>query len=717
MICAAAVTAQFVGGKATRDALFLTSHDVTALPTMLIVTAACSLAIVALHARGGRRFGPAAWTPISFGLSGALFVAEWALRSAAPSAVAVTVYLHVGIAGPLLASTFWLIASESFNPRTARDAFGRISAAGTIGGVLGALLSERVAAATGTPSMLLVLAGFQFGAAWLVRRLALSAGPGRIGSADVDPLPVRSGLRVISETPALRHVAALVLLGATGATLLDYVFKAAAVESFGPGDQLLRFFALYYAGTSLLSFLLQVVATRPILERFGLGFAAAAPSIASAAGILANLLLPGFGSLLIARGGESIFRASWFRSGYELFFTPIAAPDKRAAKSVIDIAFDRLGDAVGGGFVRLVTVLAPALQIPVILVGTMATSLVAVLVASRLNRWYVRSLERNLVNRGRLLDLSETHDGSTAFVVNRLRHARAAGYVAPLTDATTATHAVDAIGRDINVLRSQDRRAILQVLSRDEALPAALVAHVIPLLASRAMADFALFALRKGAEEHVGQLTDALASRDQPFEIRQQLVRVFSVCVSQRAADGLLNALEDVRFDVRCEAARSLAAIVSKNPRVTIDPRRIYRAVLDEVAVERPVWEGRSLLDGFASESPFDEFVRDRAGQSLAHVFTLLSLVLPRDPLRIAFRSLQSGDAYLRGTALEYLEGVLPAEVRAALWPFLVRGRRTRPEERRETHVVNLLRSSESPTVHSLAVGWSRERLASGVTN
>ena len=134
MFCAAAVTAQFVAGKATRDALFLTSHDVTTLPTMLIVSAIASLAIVALHARGGRRFGPAVWTPISFAISGALFALEWALRSTAPSAVAVTVYLHVAVAGPLLTSSFWLIASESFNPRTAKKVFGKIAAAGTIGG-------------------------------------------------------------------------------------------------------------------------------------------------------------------------------------------------------------------------------------------------------------------------------------------------------------------------------------------------------------------------------------------------------------------------------------------------------------------------------------------------------------------------------------------------------------------------------------------------------
>ena len=56
-----------------------------------------------------------------------------------------------------------------------------------------------------------------------------------------------------------------------------------------------------------------------------------------------------------------------------------------------------------------------------------------------------------------------------------------------------------------------------------------------------------------------------------------------------------------------------------------------------------------------------DEFVKDRAGQSLAHVFTLLSLVLPTEPLQIAFRGLHTDDQNLQGTALEYLEGMLAA--------------------------------------------------------
>jgi hypothetical protein len=36
-----------------------------------------------------------------------------------------------------------------------------------------------------------------------------------------------------------------------------------------------------------------------------------------------------------------------------------------------------------------------------------------------------------------------------------------------------------------------------------------------------------------------------------------------------------------------------------------------------------------------------------------------------------AFRGLRGGDAHLRGTALESLEGILPQELRVAQWPVL----------------------------------------------
>src|SRR4051794_5618504 len=99
MAGAAAVTAQFISGKAGRDALFLTSHDITALRTMLLATSVCSIVLVAGNARAARRINPAVWVPASFVASGLLFLLEWALRADAPLGTAVAVYLHISAAG------------------------------------------------------------------------------------------------------------------------------------------------------------------------------------------------------------------------------------------------------------------------------------------------------------------------------------------------------------------------------------------------------------------------------------------------------------------------------------------------------------------------------------------------------------------------------------------------------------------------------------------
>jgi len=93
-------------------------------------------------------------------------------------------------------------------------------------------------------------------------------------------------------------------------------------------------------------------------------------------------------------------------------------------------------------------------------------------------------------------------------------------------------------------------------------------------------------------------------------------------------------------------------------------------------------------------------FVRDRAGESLAHVFTLLSLVLPREPLQLAFRGLQTSDEHLRGTSLEYLDSVLPSAIRQRLWPFLEPGPARHTSRNREEAIAALLRSNESIVLH-----------------
>jgi hypothetical protein len=65
MLGAAAVMAQFVSGKAVRDALFLTSLDLSALPAMLVATSVVSMMLVVANARATRQLRPATLVPLS----------------------------------------------------------------------------------------------------------------------------------------------------------------------------------------------------------------------------------------------------------------------------------------------------------------------------------------------------------------------------------------------------------------------------------------------------------------------------------------------------------------------------------------------------------------------------------------------------------------------------------------------------------------------------
>ena len=702
IICAGVVSSQFVGGKAARDALFLAQIDVTSLPAMVIATSIFSIALVAVNAKGVSRLSPARFVPWAFAVSAVLLIAEWLLTFSSPKLAAVLVYLHISGLGPILGSGFWLVATERFDPRTAKRKFGQIAAGGTFGGLLGGLLAERVAVMFGVTAMLPVLSILNLVCAWQVRRLVpapTSQPPSKEFSAELTPEPAWSGVRALAETPYLRHLALLVLLGSASAALIDYVFKAQAVAALGTGESLLRFFGAYYAIVSLVTFAVQTstsrFASREVRARLHHGDAF----------------------------DRAVRRRSWCIGGtgtrrrdcrprlgigvprfvvslrYEVFYTPIPTAEKRAAKSIIDVGFDRMGDAVGGGAVRFVLTLAPQMQYSAILFLTLLGSAATAAVASRLNRGYVQTLERNLRGRALELDLSDIRDRTTRTTMlntvwgdrERVGLQQPEPAVATKQPHTTAIPAggLDSEVQDIISLRSRDRDRVLAVLRRDEELTSALIPHVIQLLAWDLVANDAIRALQKVASKHVGALADALLDSYEDFAVRRRIPRVMAVCTSQRAADSLLLGLADIRFEVRFQCGRALAAIVAKHPDIRIDAADVFDVVQKEVAVGRPVWEGRRLLDRLEDSEPatfVDDFIRSRASQSLAHVFTMLSLVLPPEPLQIALRGLHAGDENLRGTALEYLESVLPPTIREPLWPFLEdrrpAGRTVRPRER-----------------------------------
>ena len=693
-VASATLGAQFVAGKAARDALFLAHFEPPALPLMMIGSALVSIVLVIGGWTALRRVPPSTHVPATFAMSAMLLMGAGLLPGLAPDLVARLVYLQIAGVGPILGSGFWLLASERFDPRTAKKHFGEIGGAGTLGGLAGGLVAAQVATIGGVAAMLPLVAVLQAICAWQMRSLARSI-PARTAHHPTEAsAPGPSALRVLADAPYLRSLAALVLLGTMSAIFLDYAFKVQVKASFDDGAALGRFFSLYYAAISLITFALQWFGSTTVIDKLGLAAAVSAPSLSLALGSAISILVPGLRTIVAAHGSELVCRGALLRTGYELFYTPIAPADKRTVKATIDVGVARLGDILGAGTVQVMLIVGGGTPMVPLLVWGIGCSLLALIVARPLTRGYVKTLEKRLLDGALELDLSEVEDRTTRTAL--LRSA-----MVPIRAPSIIAAAADQGVADIIALGSGNPDAIRGVLRKPAPLPASLVPHVIPLLAVDAIAPDAIRALRGVAEERVGELVDALLDPNQPFAVRRRLPRVFSVCVSQRAADGLMLGLDDLRFEVRFQCGRSLAAIIDKNPRIRIDDEFVLARVRREVAVSRTVWEGRQLLDGIGGpvdeRSALEEMIGERATASLAHVFTLLALVLPPEPLRVAFCALHTTDEALRGTALEYLDAVLPADIRERLWPFLEYEPAPRPPTRpREDIVADLLRSNAS---------------------
>jgi ATP:ADP antiporter, AAA family len=654
-LSAAALIAHQVGGKAVRDAMFLSQFDVARLAWMVIAASVLSILVGVAGAKLMASIPPGKVVPRAFLASAVLLLIEWAISSYSNAIVAVLVYLQIAALGSALISGFWSLLGDRFGPYAARKQFTKVVAAGTFGGMIGGLLAERVGTTMGVTAMLPVLAALDLLCAFLTRELS-DGDRSRRTLRDRSPSLNSQGIRALFNERYLRDLAVLVVLSTIGAGLLDYAFKARAVAAHPGGADLVRYFAIFYTAIGVITFLVQIAFSRTSLEKLGLAGTIGSLPVTVAIGSVAGIFVPGLGATAVARGSESVLRSSLFRSGYELFFAAVPVRHRRGIKPILDVGFERIGDMLGGLLISALLLAQLNLAVPLMMVFAGITGVIGVWISRRLHRGYVKALETNLLNQSIHIEISDIRDSTTRAVMQTLSDPIRIAKQRPRLVVAEQPKTPDPVVQRVADFRSSDPEVVKHALGSP--LDATMASHVITLLAWNAVSDDVVQALQAIAPAITGQLIDALLDPGQDFAVRRRIPRVLSVCDSRRAFDGLAQALFDDRFEVRFQAGRALAQIQDRVREIRVDQAPIIEAVVRELSVDKEVWDTRRVIDAGEHEI---------ANVSSEHVFRLLSLILPRDPLKIAYRGLYSGDERLKGMALEYLGSVLPAEVRSVL--------------------------------------------------
>ena len=670
LFAATTMIAHQVAGKATRDALFLSNFDVTNLPKMVIAAAISSMAGVLLMSWLLSRISPIKLVPAAFALSAVFFIGEWLLLDYQPGIASIVLYLHMAIFGAILISGFWSIINERFDPHSAKQRVARIAAATTFGGVIGGVLAHRVANLLDVRTVLLFLSGLHLVCVPAVRRIGT---PVRILPVET-PVRTSSAFTVIRHTRYLQWMAALMVLVAVMAALVDYAFKAEAAARYRDGESLVSFFATFYASVGVIGFLLQSLLGHRILQRFGIGTTMAIlPAVIAMFGTVGSVVTQ-LWSMVILRGSHSIFVTSLFRSAFELLYTPLPPHKKRPTKTIIDVASDRVGDLLGSGLLLLLLFLAPDLPTAAVTACAVLIALLGLLVVKRLNRGYINQLAHSLRKGVVRIEEHDIVDATTQQILAETTTYSEQEYLQLKTAAMQARSTGQQSTAKAGTQNEIDHhtQAVKDFCSNDaglirHALNSALVdihltPYLIPLLANDEVAEEVSIELRWLAPRITGQLTDAMLDPDLPLRARQRIPAVLEASHNQRAIDGLLLGMMDACFNVRFSCARALARMRSHNAQLTIDREKVFSAIRDELDVSDTEWESHNLHLN-VGDPPEEQPEIPIIHQNLEHVFTLLALTLDADAVHISMQAVISTDANLRGTALEYLENELPADL------------------------------------------------------
>ena len=712
------VIAFLILARSLRESIYITVFPVESLPYVVAAVALLSVPAVGLFARQLSRHEPRRVLVGTVVIMAAGLAVLWPFATRLPAAV-VAFYLWTALGALLLTSGFWIVTAEYFPVRGAKRLYGLIGAGGTAGAmIMGNSISwllGRLSIASLIPVLIGLLLAFLAVQSFLpamagglgIGADALGTKGGAPDSRRRRPSAIREGLTLVWQTPHLRTIALIVASATVASTLVDYQFKELARGMLTTKEQLAGFFGAFYGWTGAIALVIQLLVSARFMARAGIAVTIAVLPTVLLLGSTALLLLPGLLVATLVRGADNSLRKSLHRSVLEVLYVPIPSALRRKTKTFIDSVVDAGAEGLGAAIVFLWVTL-PGFPSRYLSLFAMVVAGFFIYQSRRMERSYRRTISDQLVEGGvpgpegvARLDQSLLMSATFTDVDIRSALAEIRAEAGAESAATATPEAEEAGGREtaaipevggldgpsewfagtagaaeelLERLSSQSPVEVASALDEIEVWTEAHIPALIRLLARDAFSRRVISILAEMGDLPTAYLAAELGNEAGDFVIRRRVPRVFAKSCGDDADSSLLDALTAGRFEIRYRTASALVRRRRAGLPESDRNRReiIWSAVRRELDRDHPVWELQRLLDEWESD---DDLLSGRAqhrGQlSLKHTFRLVSLILDPDAVRAAYQGIVSDDDRLLSLALEYLEQVLPRDVKDRLWPFI----------------------------------------------
>lgn len=295
------------------------------------------------------RFPRRVFLPVIYGFFIATLLVFYAMFDSGVAGRGLAFILWITVFNLFAVAVFWSFMADVYDNAQARSYYGYIGAAGTLGAFVGPVLTRTLVQQVGIPNMMLVSAALLAVCVLCILRLrkyavAREAEQGQKSGEVPMGGQVLAGLKLIATEPLLRWLALVVLLGVGIGTLLYNEQNAIARSHFANADQRAAFFANLDLAVNLLTLVVQLLITRPLMSRFGITPALLVPGFAIIVGfsVLAASPLP-----MMVAVVQVVTRASEFslaKPARETIYTRVGREWRYKAGAAIDTVVYRGGD-------------------------------------------------------------------------------------------------------------------------------------------------------------------------------------------------------------------------------------------------------------------------------------------------------------------------------------------------------------------------------------
>ncbi len=304
-------------------------------------------------------------------------------------------FVWLSVFNLFVVSVFWSFMADIYTREQGRRLFGFITSGGSIGALLGGILTSRVVVDIGFQNLFPISAIMLLVAVLCIGRLkhwVHREHEDEIEQTVESDKPLGgspfAGITHVLRSKYFLAIAVSSIIASLLGTAL-YMFAAELVnEAIPTADERTRFFSNMNNWQNLLALLIQMFAVRQVVTRFGIGRSLVLFPIVTVAGFAILALEP---TLMVVAVLTVVRRALGFgftKPSTDMLYSVVTPEEKYKAKNFIDTAVYRGGDVVGTWTIRLLSILGMGMAAIAVLMLPFAA--ISAVIALWLGREYKR---------------------------------------------------------------------------------------------------------------------------------------------------------------------------------------------------------------------------------------------------------------------------------------------------------------------------------------